>query len=122
MEFKVWKTIICDKNCVLERITQDENGKLSIHIKHSEQDLFELNVVPEIFEVGSEQHYFGFWEKLNTQNMNKPLTTLIVKNSEWIDQFSYVRDNKMDFKHYLIIGIDKVVSLISELEPIIKKK
>jgi len=121
MNFKNWKTKISKQSCVIGKTVQNELGELIIQIENAEKEKFEIKVLPEIYEIGSEEHYFDLWKILNKNELNTYGTTLIIENSEWLNRFSTVRENKTEFEHFMIIGIDKVINLISEKEPIIKK-
>lgn len=122
MKFKVWETIISKDSIVITKVTQDESNLLTVTVENSNNDTCQIKSRVELFEVGEEQHYFDLWLIMNQQLKSKNRTTLILDNSDWIDRFSYLRDNKSIFNHYLIIGISKVVQFISETDPIIKMK
>ena len=121
MEFKLWNTIISDDSVALKALNINEVDVLTIHLENGQKEIYQVKAQVEIFEVGSEEHYFDKWKVLNTQIRDEKRTSLIVKNSDWLRSFSFIRDIKTELNHYVILGMDKVINIISAFEPEIIK-
>ena len=121
LEFKLWNTIISDDSVALKALNINEVDVLTIHLENGQKEIYQVKAQVEIFEVGSEEHYFDKWKVLNTQIRDEKRTSLIVKNSDWLRSFSFIRDIKTELNHYVILGMDKVINIISAFEPEIIK-
>ncbi len=121
LEFKLWNTIISDDSVALKALNINEVDVLTIHLENGQKEIYQVKAQVEIFEVGSEEHYFDKWKVLNTQIRDEKRTSLIVKNSDWLRSFSFIRNIKTELNHYVILGMDKVINIISAFEPEIIK-
>lgn len=120
VQIKKWETIISDIRNLSIDLMETEGYRLIIYMSDSEKNSYKTEIAYQIFSVAHEEHLFELWEFKN-KSQPKIGNCFEIINSIWFDEYTFIRDSKIDYKHLVIGSIDETIQIITDEYPKIEK-
>jgi hypothetical protein len=120
LNIKKWETAISDIDWISIDKIETEGYFLKIYLSDSKKNTYKVQIKYQIYNVAHEEHLFELWK---SKNKIQPQigNSFEFLDSKWIDEYSFIKEAKVEYKHLLIASDDIAIQFITDEYPEIIK-